>query len=76
MSLEQALITCVRDQLCVDEVKLEHSLVEDLEADSLDLLELSLAVEETFDVDILDSELEKFNTVQDIYNYLTAKGKQ
>ena len=50
------------------------SFKEDLEADSLDLFELVMALEDEFDVEIPSEELEKLNTVKDVMDYLTAKG--
>ena len=62
--------------LCCDaeEVKLETNLVEDLEADSLEIVELSMALQESLGVGIEDEDLEKIHTVQDILDYI--KGKQ
>jgi len=50
------------------------SFKEDLEADSLDLFELVMALEEKYDVEIPAEELETLLTVGDVYNYLKAKG--
>jgi acyl carrier protein len=46
--------------------------VDDLGADSLDLVELIMAVEEAFDIEIPDEEAEKLQTVQDAINYINA----
>ena len=56
------------------DVKLETNLVEDLEADSLEVVELSMALQEKLGVGIEDEDLEKIKTVQDILDYI--KGKQ
>lgn len=60
------------DQLGVeeDQVKLETSFTEDLEADSLDIVELIMALEEEFDMEISDEEAEKMSTVQDVVDYI------
>ena len=50
----------------------EDSLTEDLEADSLDAVELNMALEDACGVSIPDEELAKLKTVGDIYNYITA----
>lgn len=50
------------------------SFKDDLDADSLDLFELVMALEDEFDVEIPSEELEKLNTVKDVMDYLTAKG--
>lgn len=60
------------DQLGVEEaaVTMEASFVEDLGADSLDIVELIMGLETEFDVEIPDSEAEKISTVGDAVNYL------
>jgi acyl carrier protein len=67
----------VVEQLSVeaDEVTPEASFVEDLRADSLDMVELSMAFEEEFQIDIPDEEAEKIKTVQDAVNYIDEKSK-
>jgi len=67
----------VVDQLNVDseEVTPEASFVEDLRADSLDMVELSMAFEEEFQVDIPDEDAEKIKTVQDAVSYIEEKSK-
>ena len=62
------------DQLGVEEdvVTMEASFLEDLGADSLDIVELIMALEEEFDVEIPDEDAEKISTVGDAVNYITA----
>lgn len=62
----------VVEQLGVDEeeIKLETSFNDDLEADSLDIVELIMALEEEFDMEISDEEAEKMSTIQDVVNYI------
>jgi len=55
-----------------DKVTLETALGEDLGVDSLDAVELNMALEEAFDISIPDEELAKFVTVQDIVTYIDA----
>lgn len=55
-----------------EKVTMEASLTEDLEADSLDAVELNMALEDAFGVSIPDEELANMETVGDIFNYLTA----
>jgi len=50
------------------EIKPEHNLVEDLGADSLNVVEIVIGLEAEFDIEILDEEAEKVKTVQDVYN--------
>lgn len=66
----------IADQLGVseDEVTLEASFREDLDADSLDLFELVMALEEEYDVEIPSDDLAELNTVGDVINYLKDKG--
>lgn len=55
-----------------DKVTMEASLTEDLEADSLDAVEMNMALEDACGVSIPDEELANLKTVDDIYNYITA----
>ena len=62
----------IADQLSVseDEVTLEASFKDDLDADSLDLFELVMALEEEFDIEIPDADAEKVVTVSDVVEYI------
>ncbi|HPQ41729.1 MAG TPA: acyl carrier protein [bacterium] len=75
MSVEERVIKVVADQLGVDqsEVTPEASFTDDLGADSLDTVELVMAFEEEFDVEIPDEDAEKMNIVKDAINYLKEK---
>lgn len=66
----------VAEQLSVDasEVELTSNFKEDLGADSLDLFELVMALEEEYDVEIPAEELENIATVEDVIEYLKAHG--
>jgi acyl carrier protein len=68
----------VVDQLDVseDEVTPQASFVEDLGADSLDVVELIMGLEEEFDIEIPDEDAEKIATVQDAVNYIDTKQGQ
>lgn len=55
-----------------DQVTLEANLAEDLDADSLDAVELNMAIEEALEISIPDDELAKMKTVGDIVEYLEA----
>jgi len=72
MALFDEVKEVIVEQLNVspDEVKPESKLVEDLGADSLDVVEMIMALEEKFEIEIPDSEAEKIQTVQDIVNYI------
>mgnify|MGYP000590508736 FL=1 len=68
----QKLKTIVVDQLGVDEenVTMEATFVDDLAADSLDIVELVMTIEEKFDLEIPDSDAEKIVTVGDVVKYI------
>ena len=72
--MEEQVKKIVAEKLSVDldEVVPEASFVDDLGADSLDLVELIMAMEEAFDIEISDEEAEKLQTVQDSVNYIKA----
>ena len=53
-----------------DTIKLDTSFIDDLGADSLDIVELIMALEEEFDMQIPDSEAEKISTVNDVVAYI------
>ena len=75
MSIEKRVVKVVADQLGVEpsEVTPEASFTDDLGADSLDTVELVMAFEEEFDVEIPDEDAEKMNIVKDAVNYLNEK---
>lgn len=56
-----------------DEVVPAASIIDDLKADSLDVVEIIMGLEEEFDVEIPDDDAEKITTVQQIINYVEAK---
>ncbi len=63
----------IKEQLDVeeDDIKPESSFIDDLGADSLGLVELVLAFEESFEIDIPDEDTEQIRTVQDAVDYIT-----
>ena len=67
----------VVEQLGVDEAEItpNASFVDDLGADSLDTVELVMAFEEAFDIEIPDEDAEKIRTVKDAIDYITAHAK-
>ncbi|MCG1012869.1 acyl carrier protein [Tepidanaerobacter sp. GT38] len=62
----------IADQLSIDEDQIvpEASFIDDLGADSLDIVELIMAFEEEFDMEIPDEDAEKIKTVQDVLDYI------
>jgi acyl carrier protein len=74
----EAVKKVVVEQLGVSdaEVKRESSFVDDLGADSLDTVELVMALEEAFGMEIPDEDAEKIKTINDTINYVVAHGKK
>lgn len=62
----------IAEQLCVDVANVvpAANLVDDLEADSLDMVELTMMLEEAFDIEIPDEQAEKWKTVEDVEKYI------
>ena len=76
-TIEAKVKSIIADQLGVgeDEIKPESSFIEDLGADSLDIVELVMAMEEEFEVEIPDEEAENIKTVGDAINYINNHKK-
>lgn len=76
MTLEEKVIGIIMEQLDVtrEECVPEASFIDDLGADSLDLVELIMEMEETFNVRIPDNEIEKIRTIKDVLDYIISKG--
>ena len=77
MSVSEKVKQIIVEQLGVDEPQVDPtaSFVDDLGADSLDIVELVMAFEEAFDLDIPDEDAEKIRTVKDAVDYIEAKKK-
>ena len=77
MALFDEVKEVIVEQLNVspDEVKPESRFVEDLGADSLDVVEMIMALEEKFEIEIPDSEAENIKTVQDVVDYIEKHKK-
>ena len=75
-SIEEKVKECIVTQRGVneDEVTNEASFIDDLGADSLDIVELVMAFEEKFNIEIPDEDVEKLRTVGDAVKYVTEKG--
>ena len=78
MSLESRVMAIVSEQLSVglDQVKSESSFIEDLGADSLDTVELVMALEEEFKTEIPDEAAEEIKTVAQAIEYVTANSAE
>lgn len=75
MALEDRIAELIVDQLGVtkEEIVPEASFIDDLGADSLDIVELVMAMEETFDIEIPDDDAEKIQTIGDALSYLKER---
>lgn len=75
MDIEKKITEIICEQLSVEEsqVTRDASFQESLNADSLDIVELIMAFEEGFDIEIPDDDAEKIRTVGDAIDYITAK---
>jgi len=75
MDVEQRVKQIIVEQLGVDESQVDNSasFVEDLGADSLDIVELVMAFEEAFEIEIPDEDAEKIVTVKDAIDYIQSR---
>lgn len=72
--MEEKIISLIADKLGKDAktIKLESKLVEDLGADSLDVIELVMAFEDEFGISLPDEEISKMKTIADVVNYIKS----
>jgi acyl carrier protein len=72
-NLEARVKSIIAEQLGIDEkeIRMDSKFIDDLGADSLDIVELVMAMEEEFQMEIPDEEAENIRTVQDALNYIT-----
>lgn len=75
MSLEDDVKKIVSEKLSVsiDEVKIDSNFIDDLKADSLDIVELGMAFEDKFGVSIPDEDYEKLRTVKNAVDYIEQR---
>lgn len=76
--IQPRVLEIVAEQLSlpVEEVRPESSFIDDLGADSLDIVELIMEMEEEFGTEIPDEDIEKMNVVQDVISYVSKKVSQ
>jgi acyl carrier protein len=77
-NIEERVKKIVAEQLGVDEAQVtnESSFIDDLGADSLDTVEMVMALEEAFEMEIPDEDAEKIQTIQDAINYIKSHVKE
>ena len=63
-------VVCDYFEKSIEEVKLESDFIEDLNADSLDTVDIMMSIEEEFDIELDDEETAKLSTVKDLVDYL------
>jgi acyl carrier protein len=75
MAVDQRVSQLIVDQLGVsmEEIKPEASFLDDLGADSLDIVEIVMAMEEEFDIEIPDDDAEKIQTIGDAFAYVKER---
>jgi acyl carrier protein len=75
MTIEERVVTIIMEQLNVtrEECVPEAKFIDDLGADSLDLVELVMAMEDNFGLEISDEELTKISKIKDVIDYITAR---
>lgn len=73
--VERRVKELLADQLSLglEDVRLESALTGDLGADTLDVVELIMAVEEEFELDISDADADRFKTVEDVVDYISCQ---
>jgi acyl carrier protein len=74
VEIKDRIVEIIANQLGIeeDDVTAEASVIDDLGADSLDIVELVMALEEAFDLEIPDEEAEKITSVQNIFDYMAS----
>jgi acyl carrier protein len=76
MNVFEKIRNIIAEQLEIDdseEITLETSIMGDLDADSLDAVEVMMGIEDEFDIEIPDEDAEKFKNIGDIVNYVQSK---
>ena len=78
MAVEERIRSIIVEQLAVtaEELVPEASFIDDLGADSLDLVELVMAFEEAFDLEIPDEDAERIQSLQDAFNYVEERTRK
>jgi acyl carrier protein len=75
MNTQEKVIDLIAKNMFIDkaDIHLNTSLMDDLEADSLDIVELTMTLEEEFNIDFVDADIANFKTISDLVNYIDSK---
>ena len=73
--IEEKIIELIKEELNVEEFDLDADLVEEYEVDSISLLDFFMSVEDEFDIEFEDEELERLKTVNDVIKLVEEKTK-
>jgi acyl carrier protein len=75
MSSEVILKQIISEKLCIDSTKItpQSAFFDDLTCDSLDMVEIVMAIEDHFDIAIPDEDIDKLKTFKDLYEYVDSK---
>ena len=71
--MKEQIVNLIAEQFGLDEVYENDDLIQDLKGDALDIIELVMTLEEEFNIEISDSEADRIQTVEDVYNCVLSK---
>ena len=77
MDIQKEVLALIAEQMNIkaDSIQPTNNIIDDLKADSLDVVEIVMTLEEKFDLSIPDEEAEKMKTIQDLIDYVKSKKK-
>ena len=77
MDFQKELIDLIAEQMNIkaEDIKPENNIIDDLKADSLDVVEIVMSIEEKFDISIPDESAENMKTIQDLINFVKNNKK-
>ena len=77
MDIQKEIITLIAEQMNVkaENIKTENNIIDDLKADSLDVVEIVMTIEEKFEISIPDESAEKMKTIQDLIDFVKNNKK-
>ena len=77
MDIQKEIITLIAEQMNIkaENIKTRNNIIDDLKADSLDVVEIVMTIEEKFEISIPDEEAEKMKTIQDLIDFVKNNKK-